>query len=309
MIQQSRSKKNDDIELSELLIQIWKNKILVILLCFFLTIIGYLYGSNKEKIYETKVTLIDAPRYVFDEFSTFLKIDHDPNENIKPGKKVLNIASDFNDTIKINILSHDYLYEFAQNYDQMDEFKSYLRKENIDLRNYFQGKITATDINHEKIDKTSSFTLNFKKPLSGEKFLNDYILFIKEKSRVSFSKDLSRIILNKLKIYNHNLTIAEKIDLQNPILTSMVEGNSIVNEPTALFYMGTKALTQEIKYLEYLLNNSRNLDLNYNLILEKATTPSLVSKPPIIFAAISLLIGIFLSLIIIICRFLLSKKS
>lgn len=305
MTRYSRSKTNENIELTELICEIWKNKILVISLSFFLALIGYLYGINKEDVYETKITLIDAPPSVFEEYRLFIKVES--RETLT--KKKRNIASNFNDNFKINLLSHDILYEFAQNYDQIDQFRTYIKNKNIDLGNYFQGKIFATNTEDEKIANTFSYTLNFQKPLPGEIFLNDYVHFVKEKTRASFSKELSRVILNKLKIYNQNLIIAEKINLQNPILKSMVEGNTVVNEPVALFYKGTKVLTQEIAYLEESLKNAMKFNLDYNLVLEKATTPSLISKPPIIFGTICLLIGIFSSLIIILFRYLLLQKS
>ena len=161
MTRYSRS-KNENIELTELICEIWKNKILVISLSFFLGLIGYLYQLNKEDVYETKITLIDAPTSVFEEYRLFIKVENSKDNRIK---KKRDIASNFNDKFKINLLSHDILYEFAQNYDQIDQFRTYIKKENINLRNYFQGKIFATDIEDEKIPNTFSYTLNFQKPL------------------------------------------------------------------------------------------------------------------------------------------------
>ena len=74
----------------------------------------------------------------------------------------------------------------------------------------------------------------------------------------------------------------------------MVERNTVVNEPVALFYKGTKVLAQEIAYLEDTFKNAMKFNLDYNLVLQKATPPSLISRPPIIFGTIFFLIGIFL---------------
>ena len=60
----------------------------------------------------------------------------------------------------------------------------------------------------------------------------------------------------------------------------MVEGRSVVNEPDALFYKGTKVLTQQITYLNKLLNETKNLTLDYNPILEQASSRSLITKSP-----------------------------
>jgi hypothetical protein len=76
----------------------------------------------------------------------------------------------------------------------------------------------------------------------------------------------------------------------------------VVNEPNALFYKGTKVLTQKIIYLNKLLNETKNLTLDYNPFLEQASSGSLITKSPIIFAAIALLLGLFFSLMMIFIR-------
>ena len=86
MTRYSRS-KNENIELTELICEIWKNKILVISLGFFLGLIGYLYQLNKEDVYETKITLIDAPTSVFEEYRLFIKVDNSKDNRIKKKKR------------------------------------------------------------------------------------------------------------------------------------------------------------------------------------------------------------------------------
>jgi hypothetical protein len=84
-------------------------------------------------------------------------------------------------------------------------------------------------------------------------------------------------------------------------------GRSVVNEPDALFYKGTKVLTQQITYLNKLLNETKNLTLDYNPILEQASSPALITKSPIIYAAIALLLGLFFSFLFIFFRNLLKE--
>jgi capsular polysaccharide biosynthesis protein len=61
-------------------------------------------------------------------------------------------------------------------------------------------------------------------------------------------------------------------------------------------------LTQQITYLNKLLNETKNLTLDYNPILEQASSPELTTKSPIIYAAITLLLGLFFSLMIVFIR-------
>jgi hypothetical protein len=79
----------------------------------------------------------------------------------------------------------------------------------------------------------------------------------------------------------------------------MTEGRSVFNEPEALFYRGTKVLSQELIYLTKLLNETNNLTLDYNPILEQASRESLITKSPIIFVFLGLVLGLFFSFITI----------
>ena len=56
------------------------------------------------------------------------------------------------------------------------------------------------------------------------------------------------------------------------------------------------------KYLNKLLNETKNLTLDYNPILEQASSGSLIAKSLIIYATIALLFGSFFSLMIIFTR-------
>jgi hypothetical protein len=88
-----------------------------------------------------------------------------------------------------------------------------------------------------------------------------------------FRQELKQNIINEINIHEQHLEIAKKIGLENTILQSIVEGRSVINEPNALFYKGTKVLTQQITYLNKLLNETKNLTLDYNPILEQASSP------------------------------------
>ena len=109
-------------------------------------------------------------------------------------------------------------------------------------------------------------------------------------------------IKNEIKIYGQNLEIAKTINLENPILKSFAEGNSVVNEPQALFYKGSKVLYLQKSYLEALLKEIDDYTFNYNPILEKASNPMLVTKSASVFMAITFALGLFFSIIIIFIR-------
>jgi hypothetical protein len=114
-----------------------------------------------------------------------------------------------------------------------------------------------------------------------------------------FKEQLKESIKNEIKIYDQNLEIAKTINLENPILKSFAEGNTVVNEPQALFYKGSKVPSLQKYYLEELLKGTDNNTFNYNPILEQASYPTLVTKSASIFMTITFALGLFFSFIVI----------
>ena len=75
-----------------------------------------------------------------------------------------------------------------------------------------------------------------------------------------------------------------------------------MNEPQALFYKGSKVLSLQKSYLEKLLKETDNNTFNFNLILERASNPTLVTKSASIFMTITFALGLFVSFIFIFIR-------
>jgi len=83
----------------------------------------------------------------------------------------------------------------------------------------------------------------------------------------------------------------------------------IFREPPSYLFEAYRPFfsTQQIAYLNKLLNETKNLTLDYNPILEQASSPALITKSPIIYAAIALLLGLFFSLMIVLIRSIMHK--
>ena len=104
-------------------------------------------------------------------------------------------------------------------------------------------------------------------------------------------------LLNSINNHQEALEIAKKIQLENPIIKTA--NQQIVNEPEALFYKGTKVLSENLNYLNKGLIRLENDQFNYNIILQKPMTlPNNRISLPLYFA-IGLMLGLFLSLVII----------
>ena len=154
----------------------------------------------QPKIYKTDANLRVAPETLFVKYNLYLQ---------------KNVEQIFDKELKLNLLASDNLIEFVEKNNQINELKSTLKK-NIDAREYFKKKF-----NLEK----NKYTLHFEKIFQGEDFLNDYVIFTKQKTETILKEPLISTIDSKINYYKQNLKIAEKIDLQNPILKSMLEAN------------------------------------------------------------------------------------
>jgi hypothetical protein len=265
------------------------------------------YGSSMPQIYKAEIILREAPPSIFEVYRNFDIIEKPQSQPLSQSQihSRMNIAQEFNDEFKINLLSDENLIQFAENNNKINDFKNNLKEKNISVRNYFKGKFE----NVEDVSKqlSNKYSLTYSGSLPAETFLNEYIIFTKEKSLIIFKKTLLQKILAQIKLYQQNLKIAENIDLKNPILQSMIEGRGVINEPEALFYKGTKVLSQQLIFLNNLYNETQNLKLDYNPILESTLSEPLIRRSPIIFLFIGLVLGLFFSLIIIFVKKLLKS--
>jgi len=300
----STKKKNlqdNEINFSEVILYFWKQKFLILFFSLTFLIVGFIYGMLQPKIYKTDITLRNTPETLFLKYNLYLQ---------------KNFEKIFDEELKLNLLSFDNLIEFVEKNNKINELKSTLKKNNIDIKKYFKEIFSL---------EQKKYTLRLEKTFQGENFLNDYVLFTKQKTENFFKEQLISTLDIKINYYKQNLKIAEKIDLQNPILKSMLEANngyiiftrqeaeiifneklmnlpSMAKEPSTLFYEGTKILSQKLIYLNELKNDVSNLKLDYNLFIEKASPAHLASKSILFFAVAGFVLGLFISLIIIFIR-------
>ena len=288
MKRNSRILQDDEIDLGEIIKTLWNEKILILSISFFFMVAGYVYGALQPKIYKTEITIRETPSsFLFEFYRPFFST------------KQQGAVKQFNDNFNLTLLSLDTLVQFVEETNTINDFKNYLKEKKISYRNYFKGKFEPV-VDNKNI--SNKFTLTYSQPLPGETFLNNYILFAAQQTMTIFKQQLTQIIINEINIHQYHLEIAKKFELENPILLSMADGRIVFNEPDALFYKGTKVLTQKIIYLNKLLNEIKNLSIDYNPILDQASSGSLITKSPIIYALASLLSGLFFSLIIVFIR-------
>ncbi len=281
----SRISQDDEIDLGEIIKTLWNEKILIFFISLFFMIGGYVLGALQPKIYKSEITIRDATFFLFEDYRGLF------------GLQQKDFANQFNAEFKLNLSSLDNLVQFFEKTNSVNDTKNYLKEKNISARIYFKEKFKPV----KNIDNKYSFT--YSQHMRGEVFLNDYIIFEKQQTIEMFKKKMDKIILNNINLYEENLEIAKRVNLVYPNLRSVIDNRGDLKldevQLNSLFNNGTEVLSQNILSLKNLLNETKNFGDDYNPILQKATSPVLISISPIIYALTGLLAGLFLSIIIV----------
>ena len=272
---------DDEIDLANIIKSLWKEKILILSISIICGLLGYFYALLKPQELRTEITLKNPPTQIFEPYNLF------NNNN--------NIAGQFISDFKLNILSLDNVQNFIEESREFDNFKEYLKSRNISANMYFANKFG--EAKEKNIIIPNKYFINHSKELDGAIFFNKYVEFIKKKTIVEFKNNLKLTLLNIINNHQEALEIAKKIQLENPIIKTTSQQQA-VNEPEALFYKGTKVLSENLNYLNKRLIKLENDQFNYNIILQKALTLKNPINLPLYFA-LGLMLGLFLSLVII----------
>jgi LPS O-antigen subunit length determinant protein (WzzB/FepE family) len=303
---------DDEIDLGSIIKSLWKEKILILSVSIICGLVGYFYGLSKPQGLRAEITLKNPPVQIFEPYNLFnININNNNNNNNNINNNNINnnnnninnnninnndIAGQFISDLKLNLLSLDNLENFIEESGEFDNFKGYLKSRNISVKQYFIDKKYG-EVKEKNIIIPNKYFLNYSKELDGAIFLNKYVDFIKEKTIVEFKNNLKLTILNSINNHQEALEIAKKIQLEVPIIKTTNQ-QQLVNEPEALFYKGTKVITENLNYLNKRLIKLENDQFNYNIILQKTLTLKDPINLPLYFV-LGLILGSFLSLIII----------
>lgn len=284
---------DDQLDFAEFIKILWNDKILILIICLIFTISFYLYRASESDIIKKNITLKDAEESLFHEIRkikiNFILSNHDIIE--------------LNKIFKTNLMSLDKLILFTENNNEIEDFKSHLKKKNISFEEYFHNKINieTSKLDYElKYANTYDVSFVYSNPLEGEKFLYDYILFINEISKEIYKKKLFDILSRDIKVIKKNLEISNKIQQEYP-----VPSGEYANQP---FYLqGTIVLYEKLYNLEKNLEDIQNISINYNPFLQTSIPPRIISRSSIFYTIIGLVVGIFFSFIIICLKFIIKK--
>jgi LPS O-antigen subunit length determinant protein (WzzB/FepE family) len=284
---------DNEIDLSEIIKLLWKEKILILSISIICGLLGYFYAFLKPQEFVTEIKLKNPPIQIFEHYSLFNNNSNFYNNNNNNNN---NLAAQFISDYKLNFLSLDNLDRFLEKNREFDNFKEHLKLKNISVKYYFSaGKFG--EVKEKNIIIPNKYFLVHSKELDGGTFLNNYAEFIKKMTITDFKHNLKLTLLNTIIIYEEALVISKKIQLENPIIKTLGQ-EQVLTEPEALFYKGSKVLSENLINLSNRLIKLENNQFNFDIILQNSLTKKTIINLPSYFV-FGLIPGLFLSLAII----------
>lgn len=309
MKKSGQSPPREQIDMRQIIFNIWKEKITILATTLLITIIGFalVYEKNPKKFTST-ITVRDAPNHFFEEYRPFLIKDFFQSNQGQP----VGIAESFNNEFELNLLSIENLLVFFEENNKIEAFKDYLKKNNISARDYFNGGLKIL-IDTDKKSAGRKYYLSYTPPLNADDFLNNYIAYTKIKTEKIIIEQILERIQVEIKVHEQTLNIAKRLDIIKPYLFG--EKNTGYIQDSQSYYRGTEVITQQIINLNDLLKRTKEFKLNYNPILIKASSSMSFhlnkkeAKNPIFNLMAFILLGLILSIIIIFFKSVIKNES
>jgi hypothetical protein len=314
----------DQINLYKLILIFFKNKLLVFFCVFFLLILGLAYVIFRPLELKTTIVLDDPAVVIFEKYNKYFLNENNIVDNPNPNPNI-NINTNTNTNTNTSIARDIFLATYRKNFlsiDNLNEFTKLVIKSDINLKNYHKKKdliyssfFYKNKFGRVNIDKRLSFSsdqvffLIYPEDIDGSKILSDYAYYIKKKTEIDFYKLVRLAISSKIDSKKQALEIVKKLNLnylKNSKSSASDPNNSFNNQLSVyLNYLNNKyvVLVEEIINLEKDLISIKEIDLNYEPVLEKPSPPIRETKFPGYFIIISsILLGFFISIIIILFR-------
>lgn len=292
---------DEEVSIGRLLIKIWREKIIFFSIIIILSFLSIFYSLSQPKIYRSILEIRPLPFFKLKTFPTIIKSDYTTENGYQNYFIEL-----YNSIYQSKFLSLDSISEFLDQHEESENFNSYLKENNLVKNNYFRDKIKLISY----IDFKAIYSLETSDYKTKGIFFDNYAHFIQKKSSQDFKIELSKLVLNKIESYNHDLQMAKLSGIEFPVIKTVTKENTtFLFEGLPNFYKGIKILESEIRILEKFLNDLDMLDLNFNPILQPASKPLLISIPTHIFLLIGLISGMFLSTFVILTKYSIQQSK
>ena len=294
-------KNTDNINFLPFIRDLWRYKFLLIVICIILASLSNLYVSNKIYLKTSEIKIKEPSIEIFSPFQNIYL-----NEL---GPQPVNLKQNYVDRFVINLNTMQNFTEFLQKSNNFKDIKDFLKTNNFTANEYFRKKFFQKSLRNVKIKNT--FVLNFPEFIQGNIFLNEYVIYIRDITIEQTKSDINYFIKNSIENDLQNLKIAEKIQLETPLIVNLNDnaGSLIVIEPISEFYKGTKVLEEKIKIKKEILTKLEKNSFLYDPIQDTASLPKFINKPKkTLITLVSFFVGFVFFTIILIFKKILKQS-
>ena len=286
---------NVDVDIVGISRKLWNSKFLILSITILFSIFGFLSFKllvSDERYYSASLTVKYPDKELFQNNGILLDYDR------------------YTEIFERYAKSDLYLGEFIKQSQKIDNFKSWLEINNFSGKEYIRENLSSTFVKNQGLNLILSFPFDAE----GGIFLREYILHIKEKSLRKFFELNKYVLNNRIETYQHNLIIAESIELNNPLIfqekKNTEKNTQLINEPKALFYLGSKVLKIELERFKT-YKNPKIIELtDYDPIVDLVTMALVFKKKKLLlYTLIGSIIGLCISIFIIFINITLVRQK
>jgi LPS O-antigen subunit length determinant protein (WzzB/FepE family) len=270
--------QDDEIDLRELLISLWRNKALIITITAIFSIVGIIYALLTPQVWSAKA-IVAAPLPIhleqlnrrLEKLVALLDI----NSNKSNSKTTDNEFTKSNHSEFLELFSGKELYnDFIQAFDSFNNKAEFLRtkgyvhkegQEDVNLQRALESMAKNISVNQNKNETSATLSFSADNAQEAGKLLNEYLNFIIDKEVVDKNKVLDGKVASKTNMFSlifqvrkvealkrlqedierteYALRISETADIEGPIA-------NLNNKSIFDIDFGAKALKEKLKILK-----------------------------------------------------------
>jgi len=259
---------DDEIDLFELFSNLWKEKLLIVLVACTVVIFGGLYAFLSTPVYESKLYLLPPTEKNTVELKKLMLLTNS-NSN-STAYSVTSVYTTFIEILKSNSAKRS----FFQQPDIYDYYTSNGTSEINAWKNYLNA-LSVNIPKKAKVITSINVSLNTDSALTSQQWLNDYIDHVITLSKQQLLSDLNEQltsqkqqielqIASRINLYSSSiekelaklkeaLSIANSLKLTDPMNMDSIDNEKndlMVDEVRRLYKLGSHALTAEITALQ-----------------------------------------------------------
>ena len=274
--------ENDEIDLVEIIKNLWTNKVLIIGLSLLFGVLAYGIGTLIPKKFEASVKLNNISIIEFQKFNNFFNVIGKTNEEFQ---SLQSFKRDFYNNFKNEVFSISNFSSFLQTQDDAKSFISLLQNKNSTVSQYllndhFKEKQTNLRIKNQT-EVIPELIFIYPKELKGYDLINRYIQYQAKIQVVQLFNEVENKLNGQLKNNNIQKTLYienRKRDLDTKILQLELDLKEYVN-------VQTRSLNNKLFEHEQALQTAKSINLEDSIptSILRGNSGSILNEPGALF--------------------------